>query len=139
MENKKVVPTLRKRVDTDASNHPKTTDNHCTINLTQSGLLRQEPYRSIYALMGLGAGNAIHKQHLMKLTDLSDRVLRKHIESIRRDGTVIVSDVSGYYLPASIEEVTAYRKQEERRAKSTLYTLKAARAMEKTMTAGQEI
>ena len=135
MENKKGASTLCERVDAKASIFPNKTDSPCVVNVPQDELLSQEPYRSIYALIGFGEENAIHKRQLMSMTRLPDRMLRKHTETIRRSGVTICANMCGYYLPATLEEVTAYRKQEERRAKSTFYTLRAAREMERSMAA----
>jgi len=82
------------------------------------------------AAIGYGEGNATPRKRLISATGISDRLLRKHIETLRRSGVVIAASDKGYYSPADLSEVTAYRRQEERRAKSTLFTLKAARRLE---------
>lgn len=60
---------------------------------------------SIADLLSPGAENAVPRQDLMALTGLSDRELRRLIETERRAGTPILSDnASGYFLPASEAE-----------------------------------
>ena len=81
----------------------------------------------ILSCIGAGEENAVHLCDLMKITGLDNRELRKHIETIRRSGAVIISNQNGYFRPLRQHEVHKYVKQETSRAKSIFYTLKAAR------------
>ena len=93
------------------------------------------PYSGILYHIGEGAENRIHLKDLTAITNMSGRELRRVIEFIRRKGVVIAAGKSGYYFPSDVPELSAFIKQEERRAKSTFYTLKAARQLEKDLTA----
>lgn len=84
-------------------------------------------YKKVLSCFGYGRRNAMHMRQLAKLNQLSERELRKVIEIIRRSGICVVSDNSGYYFPETREEIESYIKRMERMAKSTFYTIKAAR------------
>lgn len=56
-----------------------------------------------------------------------NREIRKCIETLRRNGAVIISNKNGYFKPLRSYEVDRYVRQETGRAKSIFYTLKAAR------------
>jgi len=83
----------------------------------------------ILPLLRSGRGNARKRSELLEATGLSDRVLRRGIEALRRSGVVICSGEHGYYIPATVEEVNAFVRQEEARARSTFYTLRPARQL----------
>ncbi len=94
-----------------------------------------EPYCRIIALIGEGAEAGIHLSELVRIIGAEDRALRKAIEHLRRSGVVIASDAEhGYYFPQTAAELGAYVRKEEQRAKSTFYTLKAARKLYRTIT-----
>lgn len=97
----------------------------------QENLYRTQPYSLILAHLREGEDNAICRRELIRCTGLPDRLLRKLIEHIRREGVCIASSPKGYYFPADIVEVRKYRQQEEHRARAILITLRAARAAEK--------
>jgi len=80
-----------------------------------------------------GRDNAVVGRDLREKTGLPDRVLRKTLEDIRRSGQVVISDTSGYYLPATLAEVQGYIQQEEHRARSTFFTLQSARQLAERM------
>lgn len=103
-------------------------------NAATAFLFEQEPYSRILSVLREGAVYGIHAKELSKLTGPPDRELRKMIEYIRRNGVVIIADNNGYYFPSNTWEIGEYIKQEERRAKSTFYTLKGARALLKELT-----
>lgn len=100
---------------------------------TEAELWQTAPYNTILSFLKHGKDRAIPRRDLVKLTGLDERILRKHIETIRRNNVCILSDVSGYYLPRNLEEVRRYIKKTERTAKSTFYTLRAAREAEKRL------
>lgn len=86
--------------------------------------------RQILFLLGEGMDNSIHVREICKLTGLSDRAVRKAIETIRRGGVVVVTDqMHGYWLPETQDDLSRYIRQEERRGRSTFYTLKGARQL----------
>jgi len=89
--------------------------------------------QAILSLLSSGRDNALKRRELMSLTGLHDRVLRRGIEALRRAGVVICSDVSGYYLPGTLEEVQEFIRQEEARARSTFFTLQSARQLAEQM------
>ena len=90
------------------------------------------PYKDIISIISTGKENAKHGNEIAPLLGMDTRELRKHLEYLRRNGVVIVGDVrSGYYFPANLYELESYVRQEEARARSTLYTLKTARALRK--------
>lgn len=96
------------------------------------GKIFDSPYRDILALISTGRENAKHGGEIAPLLGMNTRELRKHLEYLRRNGVVIIGDVhNGYYFPHDLYELESYIRQEEARAKSTLYTLKSARALRK--------
>lgn len=88
---------------------------------------------SLIDLIPRGKENAIHADALARYTGLSKREIRHKLECLRRSGEVILSSDRGYYLPADLSEITAYRKKEERRAKSIFRSLRSARQLEKRL------
>lgn len=95
-----------------------------------SHLYESELYRKLLMLIGSGSEQGIHLKELCKATQLSDRTVRKAIETLRRSGVVICADsINGYYYPVDANELFRYIKQEEHRGKSTLYTLKKAKKL----------
>lgn len=89
-------------------------------------------YTKILSLIGTGRDEGIHVREISRAADLDERSVRKAIETIRRAGVVIVTDcLSGYWYPDTLEELRLYIRQEERRGKSTFYTLKSARKLYK--------
>lgn len=78
-----------------------------------------------------GKKNAVTRAQLRIETGLSDRKIRNAISKARRK-IVILNDQSGrgYYIPtkAELPEARKCLKQEEKRAKSIFWSLKALRA-----------
>lgn len=87
----------------------------------------------ILPLLRSGQGGARKKPELLEATGLSDRVFRRGVESLRRAGVVVCSGDTGYYLPATLDEVQGYIRQEEHRARSTFFSLQSARALASRM------
>lgn len=81
----------------------------------------------ILTLIGVGEENAVHLSDLMRITGIGNREIRKCIETLRRNGAVIISNKNGYFKPLRPYEVDRYVRQETGRAKSIFYTIKAAR------------
>lgn len=91
------------------------------------------PEDIILSILQKGEKNAIHLHELCKRSGLGNREARLAIESLRREGVVIISNGRGYYFPETIEEIRRYINQESKRAKSIFYTLKSARRLEAEM------
>jgi biotin operon repressor len=105
-----------------------------TLGQTDTPLSKQESYRQILSCIGKGAKNSISLNRLIALTGFENRILRRHIEKLRRSGIVIVSgENGGYYFPESPDELLQYINRETKRARSLFYTLRAARQLYKTM------
>ena len=89
-------------------------------------------YVKILSLIGTGWKKGVHVRDICRATELDDRGARRAIEAIRRAGVVVCTDcLHGYYYPETLEELELYVRQEERRGRSTFYTLKAARQLYK--------
>lgn len=80
----------------------------------------------ILSLIGSGEENAVHKKNLCSLTGLEERALRKIIEQLRLNGTVIAANISGYFYPVTVAELRAYIRQEKSRASATNAIVSAA-------------
>lgn len=82
-------------------------------------------------LIGKGRENAVPGARLCEMTGMTDRKVREEIETLRRQGHVIVNlqDGKGYFIPTQIEDVLKQYKQNERRAKSILAQQKKMRAI----------
>ena len=78
-----------------------------------------------------GKEDAITREELRFLTELSDRTIRELIEQERRNGAIILNlqDGRGYYRPApdEMDDVRRQYKQNDRRAKSILVQQKYLR------------
>lgn len=88
---------------------------------------------TILAAIGTGEDNAVHTKDLQLRTGLSERELRKTIETLRREGHVIVSCDRGYYYPGTAAEVKRHIKKEDKRARSIMFTLRSARELLRNM------
>ena len=94
-------------------------------------------YVKILSLIGTGWEQGVHVRDICRATELDDRGARKAIETIRRAGVVVCTDcLHGYFYPETLEELGLYVRQEERRGRSTFYTLKAARQLYKQRSGG---
>lgn len=97
---------------------------------TFSQLFESPLHVKILSLIGTGWEQGVHVRDICRATELDDRGARKAIEAIRRAGVVVCTDcLHGYYYPETLEELGQYVRQEERRGRSTFYTLKAARQL----------
>lgn len=69
-----------------------------------------------------GAENAITRERLSSLLNLSDRKVRKLIEEARKDGAFIINnqDGRGYYQSDATEDLLAHYRQENARAMKIL-------------------
>lgn len=89
-----------------------------------------------------GKDNGVTRRQLCIQTGLSDRIVRKLI-SLERRKTVIINEQNGngYYIPGAedIRELQLYCRQEENRAKSIFWSLRAARKALKEVESWKEI
>jgi len=108
-------------------------------NPQSQAIVEREPYCRIMSALGHGRQNAIHRNDLMRITGLPDRMLRRHIKELNRSGTVILSGDFGYcLLDDDLSELRKYIRKEEHRARSIFYTLKAARQLEAELGVGDD-
>lgn len=85
-----------------------------TTNYTRSVADRQF---QIADLLHPGAENAVPRRDLMAWTGLSDRMLRRQIESERRAGIPILSDnIHGYWISDNPAEIKRFSRSMRRRA-----------------------
>lgn len=98
-----------------------------TREYTSEQLWSTPPYNIILSYLKHGADKAISKRKLCQYTGLDERILRRSIETIRRNNICIISDINGYYYPLTRQEIESYIRRTERTAKSTFYTLRAAK------------
>lgn len=87
--------------------------------------------KTVINLLGFGRKNALSRAALAALTDMTDRKVRRAIESARRDGLIIISaeDGSGYYFSNDLDKIERQYRIDYARAKSLLYRLKTMRKM----------
>lgn len=77
-------------------------------------------------LLGHGQMTAVPLRHLVAVTGLDGRMVRKQIEAERRKGVPILSDnSSGYYLPGDDTEIAVCVSSLRRRAQEILRTAAA--------------
>lgn len=80
-------------------------------------------------LLLVGQENALSAKHLVSITGMSNRAVRKQIEVERRQGIPILADnQTGYYLPANEDEQERFINSMRHRAGEIL---KSAAAIEK--------
>ena len=103
-------------------------------NKHNTAIWRQSPYCEILAMIPQGAANARYSDEIAPVLGMSKRSLCKHIEQLRRSGVVIIGNGGGYFLPVDLEELEGYIAQEQKRARSVLYTLKSATALKRRWT-----
>lgn len=80
-------------------------------------------------LLPRGANNAVPMTDLARVSGLSERGVRKSIEHMRRNGSVICSNDNGYYLPDNQLELRDYVNRMTKRAQTTFLCLQGARAL----------
>lgn len=90
----------------------------------------------LLAAIGKGEEAATPSRELQAITGLSERELRKLIETLRRKGHVIISSNAGYFFPETLEEIQTFINKESHRARSVFYTLRSARELAKQMQEG---
>ena len=86
---------------------------------------------NIAEFIPVGKENAISRSQLVKLTGLSDRIVRDMIALERRNTAILnLQNGAGYYIPSESEKADLERfiKQEEARAKSIFWSLRGAKS-----------
>ena len=85
--------------------------------------------KTVINLLGFGRKNALSRATLAALTNMTDRKVRRAIESARRDGLIIISaeDGSGYYFSNDLDEIERQYRIDHARAMALLYRLKTMR------------
>ena len=63
---------------------------------------------SIKDFLQTGQKSAISLADLSQITNLPERAVQKEVLEARLNGELIISDESGYYLPADEEEIRQY-------------------------------
>lgn len=84
-------------------------------------------------LLSAGEDNALKMSVLMELTGLSRRELYKMFEQERKNGTVICATNSGYFLPATTDELQGYIRRVQARVRTESIALHSARALLREM------
>ncbi|MGN0453091.1 MAG: hypothetical protein ACI4GZ_04735 [Ruminococcus sp.] len=96
----------------------------------------------IFELLPEGQENAISRRDLAAITGLNDRELRREIASERREGALILSSTdsehSGYFRPASANELRRFVASMTRRGKATFAAVAQARKALKRIEAEKE-
>lgn len=96
----------------------------------------------IYDILPIGKKNAIGRKELVNLSGLSDRQLRNQIAAERREGALILSSTdsehSGYFRPASADELRRFVASMTRRGKATFAAIAQARKALKSIEAEKE-
>ena len=87
----------------------------------------------IIDILPTGKENAVSMRDLANCLGVTERTVRKHIEIERRSGSIICRSldegVSGYFLPANIEEVREFVKLSEKRINTARQCTRSAKAM----------
>lgn len=96
----------------------------------------------IFELLPEGQENAVSRKDLATITGLNDRELRRAIASERREGALILSSTdsehSGYFRPASADELRRFVASMTRRGKATFAAVAQARKALKHIEAEKE-
>ena len=90
---------------------------------------RKKKHAKILDLIPTGRGNAISMKDLARILEVDVRGVRQLVHNARNDGEVICGTESGYYQPATKEELRDYIALAQSRAFSCLRSLKAARKL----------
>lgn len=92
-------------------------------------LYKNKRQRVVLSAIGTGREQGAHLRDLHRTTGFGERSVRKVIEDIRRAGVVVCNSLDGYFFPETLDELRLYVRQEERRGRSTFYTLGSARQL----------
>ena len=83
-------------------------------------LYKNKRQRVVLSAIGTGREQGAHLRDLHRATGFED---------IRRAGVVVCNSLDGYFFPETLDELRLYVRQEERRGRSTFYTLGSARRL----------
>lgn len=75
-----------------------------------------------------GKENALPMQELARMLQIEPRTLRRQIYKERVKGAIICYNRCGYFRPSTVAELEVYVAVQEKRARSTFRSLRAARA-----------
>ena len=92
-------------------------------------LYKNKRQRVVLSAIGTGREQGAHLRDLHRATGFGERSVRKVIEDIRRAGVVVCNSLDGYFFPETPDELRLYVRQEERRGRTTFYTLGSARRL----------
>lgn len=97
----------------------------------QSNTQREARQFEIADLLGHGPENGLHLADLVRLTDWTEREVRRTIQAERLRGVPILSDnLSGYFLPEAEEERDACVRSLRSRAREIMAVANAIEAAE---------
>lgn len=88
---------------------------------------KKNSYSVILNYIPTGKEYAISMKHLAHLLNTTPRQIRSMVHHARCEGSVIVADDNGYYLPVSQEELTAWIRRYEASARSVFKALASAK------------
>lgn len=88
-----------------------------------------ESHERLLNILQYGKANAMNRQQLSDLMNISDRKLRSMIHDLRTEGKVICSDAGGkgYWLPTKRSEVQDFIDQMDSYGKQCFNAAKSAR------------
>lgn len=86
-------------------------------------------YDILFNLGAVGKGNGIKQKTLCSLIGCDTTTLKNRIQAERREGALIISDESGYYIAGSRAEVKAFYFVMRAQASSRLETIKPFAAL----------
>lgn len=90
-------------------------DKHSSVYCTSTPATKQP---QISDLLRPGSGNGIRLSELVQLIGEDERSVRRRIQGERKAGKLILSDnASGYFLPASADDVRRFVRSMSRRAR----------------------
>lgn len=92
----------------------------------------------ILFLLRTGKANAISRNELETKTGISDRMIRRYINKLRKEGVPVMShsDSKGYYIADTEEELKHFLNENEKRSKDSLYINKQVKEGFKRMKQG---
>lgn len=85
--------------------------------------------KKIVDILPKGEKNAIPAAMLAKQVGVSQRRLRELVTEERKNGGVILSSIKGYFIPESREEILAFMRVMDKRARHTFLAIQSARRM----------
>lgn len=77
-----------------------------------------EIWEWLVSIIPTGQAEAVSMSYLATILGLSNRALRKEIESARKAGVLICSSDRGYFMPETLEEIREYSQRVSARLKT---------------------